>query len=103
MKKNKNIKVIDIMQMIAKGEDNFKFRVNDGCNWGALFEVEDGIVTSHGKNVEWFISDGWLNCEAKIVDNESEESDEELVNLLFDSIVKTIKKISIEISEEDED
>ena len=100
MKKTKDLKVIDILQKIANGEDNFKFRVR-GCvyGWGNLFEVKEGTLTTHGELVSWRISDTWLNCEAKIVDNNEEESIEEAI----ERGEKQFREFLTRIFEDDED
>lgn len=100
MKKNKNLKVIDILSMIQKGEDNFKFRVNDGViGEGETFYVEGGIVyaSSDDREVEWYICESWLDCEARIVE-ETETPAESLKRTM-----KQLEKFVSKYLEDDED
>lgn len=100
MKKPKNLKVIDILSMIQKGEDDFKFRVNDGViGEGETFYVEGGIVygSSDDKEVEWYICQEWLDCEARIVE-ETETPAESLKRAM-----EQLKKFVSKYLEDDED
>lgn len=94
MARKKELKVIDIMAMIANGEDNFKFRVkNPDGDYGMLFEVEDGFITSHGQLVRWSITDMWLNGQAKIENNETTETEEERLIKELEGIAKILKEL----------
>lgn len=94
MARKKELKVIDIMAMIANGEDNFKFRVKDrDGDYGMLFEVKNGIIESHGGAVRWSIIDTWLNSQVKIESNKTTETTEERLIKELEGIVKILKEI----------
>lgn len=93
-KKEKVLTVMDILAKIANGETDFKFRVKDEEGYGKLFEVKDGVLYSHGEAVRWTIYDEWLNYEAKIESNDTEETEEEQIGRELDKLIEALKKLT---------
>ena len=59
------MKVIDIMQKLANGENIKKFRIND-VNY--YVDKSNYICEEDGTRVEWYIDDAWLNMDAEVIE-----------------------------------
>ena len=63
---NKTIKIIDLLNKIANGEEIPRVEYDDiECYLGADGYLKD----NYGENVEWWIDKNWLNKEVEIIED----------------------------------
>ena len=65
------MKVIDLLNKIANGEELHFYVINNDFKKVAEYFYEKGkpLRYDDGEVVEWRISEDWLNCEVKIIED----------------------------------
>lgn len=92
----KKMRVIDILNKLANGEEGIRFLLNDeeyyiGCT-GILKNV-------YGDVVEWVIDDEWLNQEVQLIEDKEPKQLEKITFLPYSDKVKSISIIAEKVNE----
>ena len=64
------MKVIDLLNKIANGEELHFYVMNNGFKTEYFYEKGKPLRYDDDEDVEWRISEDWLNCEVEIIEED---------------------------------
>jgi len=64
------MKVIDLLNKIANGEELHFYVINNGFKTEYFYEKGKPLRYDDDEDVEWRISEDWLNCEVEIIEED---------------------------------
>ena len=74
------MKVIDLLNKIANGEEVHFYVINNGFKTEYFYEKGKPLRYDDDEDVEWRISEDWLNCEVEIIEEDKKIEKLEIVH-----------------------